>query len=324
MRAFQLTANVCGVAATVCRSSGGGRVVSQVRSLAHFFSSYRNEGLQVNNNNTMKKMNSSSGIHNTWSYCSEQLPTAATTTLFVARRFAGHSKWANIKHQKGAADKKRALLFQKLTNGIAVAVKKGGSDDPNANPALKTAISAAKASDMPNNKIEQAIRVGSGAGKETKEILFEIAGPGGSQFLVFVEATSRETVRPELQRIVNKHGGSIGKDGSAMWAFSKQTEITVSLSEDADPEELALEVDAEDVHNGEEDGEFKLICGFEDGGRITSMLEEFEVPVLDVQPVYTITSAAAPSPTDLKAIKLLERKFEDVDDVSQVVVNLEE
>eukprot|EP00055_Hartaetosiga_balthica_P016640 m.105868 g.105868 ORF g.105868 m.105868 type:complete len:323 (-) comp9140_c1_seq1:151-1119(-) len=238
-------------------------------------------------------------------------------------RYAGHSKWANIKHQKGAADKKKALLFQKLASNIAIAVKKGGTDDPEANPNLKTAINTAKASDMPNNKIEQAIRVGSGAGKETKEIIFEIAGPGGSQFLVFVESTSRETERPELQRIVNKLGGSIGKDGSSMWAFKKQTAVTISIDEESDPEDIALEVDAEDVVEGEEPGEFKILCSFEDGGRVTSSLEEMTIPIVDVETVYLTTSPALPSSSELKTIKHLYYKFDDVDNVCKIFVNVD-
>src|SRR5271165_826385 len=135
---------------------------------------------------------------------------------------SGHSKWATIKHKKGALDAKRGKIFTRLIREIAMAAKSGG--DPDKNPRLRTAIAAAKAENMPADNIKRAIQRGTGElpGTTYEEATFEGYGPGGVAVLVEVATDNRNRTVSELRHAFSKNGGNLGESGCVAWMFSKK------------------------------------------------------------------------------------------------------
>ena len=169
---------------------------------------------------------------------------------------AGHSKWSNIKHRKGAQDKKRAQLFTKLAKEVTIAAKEGGKDI-NFNPRLRLALEKAKKNSMPKDNIDRAIKKGTGelAGVEYVEIRYEGYGPGGTAFIVEVVTDNKNRSASSVRSNFSKNGGTLGSDGAVAWDFEKKGQIIIK-SEGLDADEFmmeAIEMGAEDVI---EDGEF--------------------------------------------------------------------
>jgi YebC/PmpR family DNA-binding regulatory protein len=138
------------------------------------------------------------------------------------RFMSGHSKWATIKRKKGAADAARGKLFTKLIKEIVVAARMGGGD-PGGNPRLRKAVDDAKGNQMPADKIDRAIKRGTGEieGAEIEEVLYEGNGPGGTLFLVDGTTDNRNRTVAELRKIFERHNGTLGGSGSAAWAFDR-------------------------------------------------------------------------------------------------------
>lgn len=162
---------------------------------------------------------------------------------------SGHSKWATIKHKKGALDAKRGKIFTRLIKEIQIAAKQGGGD-PDGNPRLRTAIAAAKAENMPQDNIKRAVQRGTGEleGATYEEISFEGYGPGGVAVMVDVLTDNRNRAVSEIRHAFSKNGGNLGESGSVGYLFSKKGVINVS--KDADEEkltEVVLEAGAEDL-----------------------------------------------------------------------------
>lgn len=139
---------------------------------------------------------------------------------------AGHSKWNNIKHKKAAADAKRSKQFGMISKQITIAVKEGGSGDPDNNPRLRLALDKAKAANMPNSNVQKAIDkgLGKGGGSEIEEILYEGYGPGGVGFLVRALTDNRNRTGAEVKSIFDKNGGSLGGPGSVSYMFEREGE----------------------------------------------------------------------------------------------------
>ena len=162
---------------------------------------------------------------------------------------SGHSKWATIKHKKGAADKARGKLFAKIARQIEVAAKAGGGDI-DSNPTLRTAVAKARAARMTNDAIDRAIKRGTGeAGAETYEsITYEGYAPGGVALLIDVLTDNRNRTGAEVRSIFTKMGGSMAEPGAVGWQFSRRG--VVMVEGDVDEEKLmeaALEAGADDV-----------------------------------------------------------------------------
>ena len=136
---------------------------------------------------------------------------------------SGHSKWATIKHKKGALDAKRGKLFTKLIKEITVAARMGGGD-PGGNPRLRKAIADAKGQSMPGDTIKRAVKRGTGEleGAAYEEILYEGTGPGGTLFLVEAMTDNRNRTVAEIRKIFEKHNGVLGARGTAGWAFERK------------------------------------------------------------------------------------------------------
>jgi YebC/PmpR family DNA-binding regulatory protein len=173
---------------------------------------------------------------------------------------SGHSKWATIKHKKGALDAKRGKIFTRLIREISMAAKSGG--DAEKNPRLRTAIAAAKAENMPADNIKRAIQRGTGElpGVTYEEITFEGYGPGGVAILVEVSTDNRNRTVSEIRHAFSKNGGNMGEAGSVAWMFHKKGDIVISKSaaKEDDLMNIVLEAGAEDL---KDDGDnWEIIC----------------------------------------------------------------
>ncbi|HUI84838.1 MAG TPA: YebC/PmpR family DNA-binding transcriptional regulator [Candidatus Binatia bacterium] len=162
---------------------------------------------------------------------------------------SGHSKWATIKHKKGALDARRGKIFTRLIKEITIAAKSGG--DPEKNPRLRTAVQAAKAENMPADNIKRAIQRGTGElpGVSYEEITFEGYGPGGVAILVEVSTDNRNRTVSEIRHAFTKNGGNMGEAGSVAWMFHKKGDIVIpkSAASEDDLMSLVLEAGAEDL-----------------------------------------------------------------------------
>jgi YebC/PmpR family DNA-binding regulatory protein len=165
---------------------------------------------------------------------------------------SGHSKWATIKHKKGALDAKRGKIFTKIIREMTIASRLGGGD-PNANPRLRTAVDKAKSVNMPADNIKRAIQKGTGEleGTSYEEIVLEGYGPGGVAVLVEGTTDNRNRCVSEVRHIFTKHGGNLGTAGSVAYMFKQKGVITVSGSKTTEDKlmEIALEAGADDIQS---------------------------------------------------------------------------
>ena len=239
---------------------------------------------------------------------------------------AGHSKWANIKHRKGAQDKKRAKQFTRAIKEISVAVKEGGGPDPEANPGLRNAIANAKGVNMPKDTIERAIKKASGADADNYELVtFEGYGPNGIAF--FIECTTDNTNRTvaSVRSIFSKNGGNLGTNGSLEFLFDKKGVFAIEREKIAmDLEEFELELIEGGASKIEKEDDFITIyTDFTDFGLMAAKLEELDIEVKSSE-VQRIPMNTLELPIDdAKKILNLAEKFEDDDDVQNVYHNME-
>ena len=165
---------------------------------------------------------------------------------------SGHSKWATIKHKKGALDAKRGKLITKLIKEITVAARMGGGD-LGGNPRLRKAMSDAKSQAMPNETIKRAAQRGTGEleGVNYEEIMYEGTGPGGTLFLVESLTDNRNRTVAEIRKVFEKHNGVLGAAGTAAWAFERKGLMTIGKEATEDQlMEVAVAAGAEDYSDG--------------------------------------------------------------------------
>ncbi|WP_304037128.1 YebC/PmpR family DNA-binding transcriptional regulator [Mesonia mobilis] len=239
---------------------------------------------------------------------------------------SGHSKWANIKHRKGAQDKKRAKQFTRAIKDITVAVKEGGGADPEANPALRNAIANAKGVNMPKDTIERAIKKASGADADNYEtVTFEGYGPNGIAF--FIECTTDNTNRTvaSVRSIFSKNGGSLGTNGSLEFLFDRKGVFTIERENFEMPlEELELQLIEGGAEDFEESDEFITIyTDFTNFGKMAETLENLNIEVKNSELQRIPTNTNELPLEDAKKIMKLVDKFEEDDDVQNVFYNLE-
>lgn len=236
---------------------------------------------------------------------------------------AGHSKWANIKHRKGAQDKKRGKIFTRIIKEISIAAKEGGGE-PDTNPALRLAISNAKGANMPKDTIERAIKKATGAEADNYlETTYEGYAPNG--IAVFVEATTDNLNRTvaAVRSIFSKRGGSLGTNGSLGFLFDRKGVFTIPQGE-LDEDDFTLEMidgGAEEVIL--EEGFFTVYTSFEDFATMQKKLEELAVEP-ESSELQRIPHDRISLPLDqAKAVMNLIEAMEEDDDVSAVYHNLE-
>ncbi len=236
---------------------------------------------------------------------------------------SGHSKWATIKHKKGALDAKRGKIFTRLIKEITMAAKSGG--DPEGNPRLRTAVAAAKAENMPADNIKRAIQRGTGElpGVTYEEIMFEGYGPGGVALLVDVTTDNRNRTVSEIRHTFTKNGGNLGESGSVAWMFHKKGYIVVpkSAAKEDDLMSLVLENGGDDLRDDGNDWEIvtdpsafeNVLNAVKGAGLETSVAEVSMIP----QNYIKLEGQAANT-----MIRLLEA-LEDHDDVQHVYSNFD-
>ncbi|HZP18266.1 MAG TPA: YebC/PmpR family DNA-binding transcriptional regulator [Terriglobales bacterium] len=165
---------------------------------------------------------------------------------------SGHSKWATIKHKKGALDAKRGKIFTRLIKEITIAAKNGGGD-PDSNPRLRTAIAAAKAENMPADNIKRAIQRGTGElpGATYEEFTLEGYGPGGVALLLDINTDNRNRTVSEIRHVFTKNSGNMAEAGAVSWMFHKKGDIVVakSAAKEDDLMGIVLEAGAEDLRD---------------------------------------------------------------------------
>lgn len=239
---------------------------------------------------------------------------------------AGHSKWANIKHRKGAQDKKRAKEFTRAIKEITVAVKEGNSADPETNPTLRNAISNAKGVNMPKDTIERAIKKASGADADSYELVtFEGYGPHG--IAIFVECTTDNTNRTvaSIRSIFSKNGGSLGTNGSLEFLFDRKGVFTIDTTDiELSTEVLELElIDGGALDVDKDDELLTVYTEFVDFGKMSTKLEELNIEPKNAE-VQRIPLNTIELPVDQgqQILKLID-KFEEDDDVQNVYHTLE-
>jgi YebC/PmpR family DNA-binding regulatory protein len=238
---------------------------------------------------------------------------------------SGHSKWANIKHRKGAADAKKGKVFFKLIKEITVAARLGGAD-LSSNPRLRSGVAAAKAENMPKDNIDRAIKKGSGEldGVAYEEITYEGYGPGGVAILVECMTDNKVRTVAEVRYLLNKAGGNLGETNCVSWMFNKKGSLMVEkgLVDEEKLVDTALEAGAEDVV--EEDAVFQVITDPEQFEAVKEALEAANIPFSDA--AVTMIPENVVEVTEEKVagqvLRLLE-KLEDNDDVQNVYANFD-
>jgi len=238
---------------------------------------------------------------------------------------SGHSHWAGIKHKKAANDAKRGRVWSKIARMIIVAAKAGGGD-PAQNLTLRYAIDKGKAANMPKDTIEKAVKKGTGelGAINYEDVLYEGYGPGGVAVMVDGLTDNRNRTAPEIKKIFEKRGGSLGASGCVNWMFSKKGLITVrtdAIAED-DLMEIALSAGADDMDNTGE--VYELTCEAGAYEQLKKGLEEKEIPteVAEISMVPQNTVPVADANTARKILSLME-DLEDHDDVQNVYANFD-
>ncbi len=236
---------------------------------------------------------------------------------------SGHSKWATIKHKKGALDAKRGKIFTRLIKEISIAAKSGG--DPEKNPRLRTAVAAAKAENMPADNIKRAIQRGTGElpGVSYEEITFEGYGPGGVAILVEVSTDNRNRTVSEIRHAFSKNGGNMGEAGSVAWMFHKKGDIVIqkAAAKEEDLLNIVLEAGGEDLTDDGDNWEILT-----DPAAYESVLAA--VKAAGIKPEVAEIGMVPQNYTKLEGhqagtmIRLLEA-LEDSDDVEHVYSNFD-
>ncbi|HWF92354.1 MAG TPA: YebC/PmpR family DNA-binding transcriptional regulator [Terriglobales bacterium] len=237
---------------------------------------------------------------------------------------SGHSKWATIKHKKGALDAKRGKIFTRLIKEISIAAKNGGGD-PDSNPRLRTAILAAKSENMPADNIKRAIQRGTGElpGVNYEEFTLEGYGPGGVAILLDINTDNRNRTVSEIRHAFGKNGGNMAEAGAVSWMFHKKGDIVIpkSAAKEDDLMGIVLDAGAEDLRDDGENWEVlsdtsayeAVLEAVKKAGITPSSSEVTMIPQnyikLEGQPANTM-------------IRLLE-VLEDHDDVQNVHANFD-
>jgi YebC/PmpR family DNA-binding regulatory protein len=237
---------------------------------------------------------------------------------------SGHSKWATIKHKKGALDAKRGKIFTRVIKEISIAAKNGGGD-PDTNPRLRTAIAAAKAENMPADNIKRAIQRGTGElpGATYEEFSLEGYGPGGVAILLDINTDNRNRTVSEIRHAFGKNGGNMAEAGAVSWMFHKKGDIVIAktAAKEDDLMGIVLEAGAEDLRD---DGEnWEVLC---DTSAYEVVLEA--VKKAGITPISSEVTMIPQNYIKLEGqqagqmIRLIEA-FEEHDDVQNVHANFD-
>jgi YebC/PmpR family DNA-binding regulatory protein len=238
---------------------------------------------------------------------------------------SGHSKWANIKHKKGAADKKKGKIFSRLAKEIMVAARQGGGE-ADANPRLRTALTAAKSANMPNINIERAINKGTGEleGEALEEMAYEGYGAGGVAILVECLSDNRNRSGGDVRMLFDRNNGNLAAAGAVTWMFHRKAQFIVA-GENADEEallELLIDAGVESIEV--EDDIAEILGPPEMFENISKALEEANITTEEaglIQHPENTTNVDDPN-IAIQVLRLIE-KLEDLEDVQAVHSNID-
>ena len=238
---------------------------------------------------------------------------------------SGHSKWSTIKHQKGAADAKRGVLFTKLSRDIALAVRDGGGADPDMNFKLRLALDRAKGNNMPQDSINRAIKRGSGEGSDgetLEQVTYEGYGPGGGAILLQAVTTNRNRTAAEVRSAFNRGGGNLGESGCVAWNFELRGVVTIDIDDEDRAEELGLlsiDAGAEDIEVDE--GVLEIYSPIESLQDVQKTIESEGIAIrsaeMSMVPKATITLGDREAEQTLRLLDTLE----DLDDIQKAYTN---
>ncbi|SEF51836.1 DNA-binding regulatory protein, YebC/PmpR family [Bryocella elongata] len=237
---------------------------------------------------------------------------------------SGHSKWATIKHKKGALDAKRGKIFTRLIKEITVAAK-GGGGDPDGNPRLRTAIAAAKAENMPADNIKRAIQKGTGEleGANYEEIQFEGYGPGGVAVIVQCLSDNRNRAVSEVRHAFSKHGGNLGETGSVGYMFAKKGLLVVEKDAASEDKltEIVLEAGAEDLS---ESGDYwEITTAPADFNAVNEAVKAAKIETLQAEITMVASIHTKLEGTAAAQMQRLLDALEDLDDTQNVYSNFD-
>lgn len=235
---------------------------------------------------------------------------------------AGHSKWHNIQHRKGAQDKIRGKLFTKHAKLIAIAAKSG--DDPNMNPNLKTAIDNAKSDNVPNDNIKRAIKKGSGNSKDAanyQELSYEAYAPGGIALIIEALTDNSNRTFTNIRTIVTKNGGNMASSGSVNWMFSSKAYLELLL-EDHDKETVEMDI----IESGAEDMDFSedrvmVTASINDLSALRDKLREKGYKLENIKKIQLANDLQELNEDDASQLINFIDKVEEDDDVTEVFTN---
>ncbi|MCI0747315.1 MAG: YebC/PmpR family DNA-binding transcriptional regulator [Verrucomicrobia subdivision 3 bacterium] len=237
---------------------------------------------------------------------------------------AGHSKWAKVKHFKGALDAKRGKVFSKLSKEIAIAAKLGGPD-PAMNPRLRMAMLQCRAANMPNDNIERAIKKGTGGGEGVnfEDLTYEVYGPAGVAMLVELSTDNRNRTAAEIRSLLTKNGGSIATSGSVTRLFHRKGQIVVPRDAANEDQlmEVALEAGAEDF-KADEDG-YEILTEPAQFEAVHKALESKAIKPAGAEITSLPTTTVPVTGAAAAAVNKLIDALEDHDDVKEVYTNAE-
>jgi YebC/PmpR family DNA-binding regulatory protein len=237
---------------------------------------------------------------------------------------SGHSKWATIKHKKGAVDKARGKLFAKLIRQVEVAAREGGGD-PDMNPTLRTMYQKARDASVPLDTIERAIKRGTGEleGVTYEQITYEGYAPHGVAVLIEVLTDNRNRTGGDVRSLLKKQGGSIAEPGAVAWQFERKGVVIIPGSvEEDDIMIAALDAGAEDI--ADEGDTWRLTCAPSDLAAVRTALEEAGI-AFDSADTTMVSSTTVPleTPDAAKAVLRVIDALEDNDDVQDVYANFD-
>ncbi len=238
---------------------------------------------------------------------------------------SGHSKWAQIKRQKGVNDARRGAMFTKVGREISVAAREGGGD-PDANFRLRLAVLKAREVNMPQDNIQRAINRGTGADKEggqLEELFYEGYGPGGSAIMVQVLTDNRNRAAADVRNIFTRGGGNMGEGGSVAWMFDQKGLVTVELA-GANSEEVemaAIDAGADDIQ--EADGILEVYTEKVDLDAVRKALDAQKLKIGLAELVMVPKTVMDLDERGATAVAKLIDRLEELDDVQRVFTNVE-
>jgi YebC/PmpR family DNA-binding regulatory protein len=236
---------------------------------------------------------------------------------------SGHSKWSQIRRQKGVNDARRGQLFTKLGREITVAARAGGGD-PDANFRLRLAIQKARENNMPAENIQRAIARGAGAGEggQLEEIVYEGYGPGGAAIMVEAMTDNRNRTIAEVRNVFARNGGNLGENGSVSWLFEPRGVILITC-DGRNPEEIelaAIDAGAADVTV---DGDHVTVLTEPQSLDAVRLALAGQFPIADAESTVMPTTTVALEAQDAVHVMKLVEKLEDLDDVQRVHTNVD-